>query len=296
MLREKNIYGKEENMIPLLDTHMHLVYRDKASYGWTKDIPSLAEDNFTLENYKALTEGLGVGGALFMEAGVDDADYQNETHFVHSLSKNSNSGLNGIIASIRPENDEGFESWLNKTIEMGVVGYRRILHVMPDDTSQSITFRNNVNKIGKLDKTFDICYLSTQLSIALDFARACENTKLVLNHCGVPSIAENALDPWRADMEALSKMPNVTCKLSGLMAYCAPGTSSLETIQPCVDHVLNCFGPQRMVWGSDWPVVNLGKDLPEWISVTRQILSKLSEDEATSIANKNAQLIYKVNL
>ena len=51
-----------------------------------------------------------------------------------------------------------------------------------------------------------------------------------------------------------------------------------------------------MVWGSDWPVVNLGKGLPEWISVTRQILSKLSEDEATSIANKNAQLIYKVNL
>ena len=155
---------------------------------------------------------------------------------------------------------------------------------------------NNVNKIGKLDKTFDICFLSTQLSIALDFARACENTKLVLNHCGVPSIAENALDPWRADMEALSKMSNVTCKLSGLMAYCSPGTSSLETIEPYVDHVLNCFGPQRMVWGSDWPVVNLGKDLPEWISVTRQILSKLSEDEATLIANKNAQLIYKVNL
>ena len=80
------------------------------------------------------------------------------------------------------------------------------------------------------------------------------------------------------------------------MAYCAPGTSSLETIHPYVDHVLNCFGPQRMVWGSDWPVVDLGKGLPEWINVTRQILSKLSEDEATSIANKNAQLIYKVNL
>ena len=296
MLRKKHLYDKENNMIPLLDTHMHLVYRDKASYGWTKDIAPLAEDNFTLKDYNALTEGLGVIGALFMETGVDDPDYQEETRYVHSLANDPNSGLRGIIASIRPENDEGFENWFNETIEMGAVGYRRVLHVMPDDTSQSNTFINNVNKIGKLGKPFDICYLPTQLSIALDFARACENTKLVLNHCGVPSIAENALDPWRADIEALSKMSNVTCKLSGLMAYCAPGTSSLETIQPYVDHVLNCFGPQRMVWGSDWPVVNLGKGLPEWINVTRQILSKLSEDEATLIANKNAQLIYKVNL
>jgi predicted TIM-barrel fold metal-dependent hydrolase len=97
-------------------------------------------------------------------------------------------------------------------------------------------------------------------------------------------------------MENLSKIPNVTCKLSGLMAYCAPGTSSYETIEPYVDHVLKCFGPNRMVWGSDWPVVNLGKGLPEWIAVTRKILDKLSPDEAEAIANGTAQKIYKVKL
>ena len=89
-----------------------------------------------------------------------------------------------------------------------------------------------------------------------------------------PNIAGDDLDPWRQDIEALAQMQNVTCKLSGLMAYCAPGTSSLEKIEPYVDHVLKCFGPKRMVWGSDWPVVNLGKGLPEWISVTRKILNK----------------------
>ena len=110
-------------------------------------------------------------------------------------------------------------------------------------------------------------------------AQACENTSMILNHCGVPSIANDGLDPWRQDIEALSQIPNVTCKLSGLMAYCAPGTASLETIEPYVDHVLKCFGPKRIVWGSDWPVVNLGKGLPEWITVTRKILDKLSTDE-----------------
>ena len=283
-------------MISLLDTHQHLVYREKASYGWTKDIPPLAEGNFTLDDYQTLTEGLGIGGTLFMETGVDDPDYQQETRFVKSLADNSDNGMIGLISSIRPESDEAFETWLEETIEMGVVGYRRILHVMPDDTSQSDIFRNNVRKIGVSGKTFDICFLPGQLPIACELAKACENTKLILNHCGVPDIAGNGLDPWRQDIKALAQIPNVICKLSGLMAYCAPGTSSLETIEPYVDHVLNCFGPNRMVWGSDWPVVNLAKGLPEWIAVTRKILGKLSVDEASSIAYGTAQIVYKVKI
>lgn len=283
-------------MISLLDTHQHLVYREKASYGWTKDIPPLAEGNFTLDDYKTLTEGLGIGGTLFMETGVDDPDYQQETRFVKSLADNSDNGMIGLISSIRPESDEGFETWLEETIAMGVVGYRRILHVMPDDTSQSDIFRNNVRKIGVSGKTFDICFLPGQLPVACELAKACENTKLILNHCGVPDIAGDGLDPWRQDIKALAQIPNVICKLSGLMAYCAPGTSSLETIEPYVDHVLNCFGPNRMVWGSDWPVVNLAKGLPEWIAVTRKILGKLSADEASSIAYGTAQTVYKVKI
>ena len=283
-------------MISLLDTHQHLVYREKASYGWTKDIPPLAEGNFTLDDYKTLTEGLGIGCTIFMETGVDDPDYQQETRFVKSLADNSDNGMIGLISSIRPESDEAFENWLEETIEMGVVGYRRILHVMPDDTSQSDIFRNNVRKIGVSGKTFDICFLPGQLPVACELAKACENTKLILNHCGVPDIAGNGLDPWRQDIKALAQIPNVICKLSGLMAYCAPGTSSLETIEPFVDHVLNCFGPNRMVWGSDWPVVNLAKGLPEWIAVTRKILGKLSADEASSIAYGTAQIVYKVKI
>lgn len=283
-------------MINLLDTHQHLVYRDKAGYGWTKDIPPLAENNFTLQDYKKLTEGLGIGGTLFMETGVDDPDYKVETNHVHSLMNNPESHIKGIIASIRPEEDEGFDSWLDETNNLGVLGYRRILHVTPDEMSQSDIFRKNVRKIGSAGKTFDMCFLSKQLHIALELAQSCDNTMMVLNHCGVPDIAGNALDPWRKDIENLSKMENVNCKLSGIMAYCAPDTSSFETIKPYVDHIINCFGSDKIVWGSDWPVVNLAKGIQEWISVTRKILNSMSDDEAESIANGNAQRIYKATL
>ena len=283
-------------MIKLLDTHQHLVYRDVAGYSWAKDIPSLAEDNFTIGDYFKLTEGQGIGGTLFMETAADDPDYQNEAKFVQSLAEDASNNIKGLIVSIRPEDDNEFNSWFEKTLEMNAAGYRRILHVMPDETSQAQIFINNVKKIGQAGKPFDICYLPTQLPIAYDFAKHCDEMHLVLNHCGVPSIAAGEIDQWSKDIKKLSELPNVICKLSGLMAYCAPDTSSQATIQPYVDHVLECFGPSRMVWGSDWTVVNLGKGIQEWISVTRNIFSNLSNDEATAIANTNAQKIYKVSL
>ena len=283
-------------MIPLLDTHQHLVYRNEANYSWTKDIPPLATEDFTVDSYLSLTKDLGIGGTLFMETGVDDPDYQKEAHFIKSLMDDTNNGIKGLILSIRPEENDNFDSWLEETLSMGVSGFRRILHVMPDDTSESEVFRNNVKKIGNAGKPFDLCYLPTQLKIAIDFAKECDDMHLVLNHCGVPSIAAGEIDQWGKDIKELSQLPNVICKLSGLMAYCAPGTSSLETIKPYVDHVLNCFGADRIVWGSDWPVVNLGKGIQEWIKVTREILSNLSESEAESIGYLNAQNIYKVTL
>ena len=283
-------------MIPLLDTHLHLIYRKKASYSWTNEIAEIANIDFTIEDHKKLIKTDGIGGSIFMETGVDDSSYKDEIRFINSLKDNSENNIIGIISTIRPETNKEFDAWLEETIEMGVVGYRRILHVMPDETSESKIFRDNINKIGNAGKPFDMCFLSKQLSIALKLAKSCEKTQFVLNHCGVPNIAKEELDTWKKNIKLLSEIPNIVCKLSGLMAYCAPGTSSYDTIEPYVDHVLECFGPKRMVWGSDWPVVNLGRGLPEWIKVTRKIFQKLTEDESKAIAYYNAQEIYKINL
>lgn len=281
-------------MTALLDTHQHLIYPDVAGYSWADGIPPLANKAFTLETYQDLSKDADIVGSLFMEAGVDDPDYQAETRFVADLAKNKNSGILGIIASCRPEDDAGFTDWLDECGGLGVLGYRRVLHVMDDALSQSNTFRRNIRAIGDRGKTFDMCYLPKQLPIALELAQACDNTNLILNHCGVPDVAGGGLDPWRDDIRALAAMPNVTCKLSGLLAYCAPGEAKLATIQPYVDHVLDVFGADRIVWGSDWPVVELANGLPDWIDVTGQIFAQLSTDEASSIAAQNAARIYQV--
>ena len=278
----------------LIDTHQHLIYRNKATYSWAKDIPALSQSDFTVEDYQNLTKDFNIIGTLFMECAVDDPDYKNESNFINSLMQVPGNGIKGLILSIRPENDNDFDEWLEESKSLGVVGYRRVLHVMPDELSQNDNFRANVKKIGKTGMPYDLCYHAGQLKIAYELSKSCDEMDLVLNHCGVPSIASGEIDEWKKDITELSKLNHVTCKLSGLMAYCAPGTSSYETIEPYVDHVLNSFGPDRMVWGSDWPVVDLGKGLPEWLNVTKKIMSGLSPDESAKIANINAKRIYKV--
>ncbi|WP_419913826.1 amidohydrolase family protein [Hoeflea sp.] len=282
-------------MTPLVDTHQHLVYREVAGYGWTAGIPALADKEFPLEKYRELAGEPSVAATIFMETGVDDEDYQAEARFVAGLAGQPSSRMVGLIASCRPETDEGYEAWLDECADLNVVGYRRILHVMPDDLSQSETFRRNIREIGRRDLVFDMCFLSSQLPIAVELAKAADNTRLVLNHCGVPDIAGGGLDPWRAQMAELAALPNVNCKLSGLLAYCVPGEASLEAIRPYVDHVLETFGADRIVWGSDWPVVDMANGLPDWLTVTGAILDGLSEDEAARIARDNAVRIYKVD-
>lgn len=281
-------------MQQLLDTHLHLIYPDKIGYGWTKGIEALANQPFEIKNYLGLTADKEVAGSLFMEAGVDDSDYQAETRFIAELAADPNQRIVGLIASCRPEQDAGFGAWLDECADMPVPGYRRILHVVDDALSQSDIFRSNVRKIGARGQTFDLCFLARQLPIATELAAACDNTQMVLNHCGVPDIAGGGLDPWRQNISSLAALPNVACKVSGLPAYCAPGTQSLETISPWLDHVLEAFGPDRLVWGSDWPVVNLGGGLPAWLEITGKYLASLSPEEAAKIASGNARRIYKL--
>jgi predicted TIM-barrel fold metal-dependent hydrolase len=286
-------------MLPLLDTHQHLIYPDPLEYGWTAAHPALAGRAFTVEDYREVTRGLGVAGTIFMEAGVDHDDHHAETGMVASLARKPGSGILGIISSIRPENAPGFDEWVEEGRDLGVVGYRRMLHVVPDDLSRTETFHANIRKLGPLGLPFDMCLLARQLWIGLELARACPDTQLVLDHCGNPDIAAGpeAVAPWRAGLAPLAAMPNVVVKLSGLYANVAPGTATLETVRPYVETVIETFGPDRCLWGSDWPVVDTrGGDLPGWIAAFRTIIARYSETEQAAMAHGTAERVYKVRL
>lgn len=275
-----------------IDTHQHLILRDKIGYRWTSGVPALATGDFTQVDYAALTVGLGVSGTVFMETGVDDADYQTEARLVATLV--GKHGMLGQIASCRPEDDNGFDAWLAEGDNLHVVGYRRILHEISDDLSQTTTFRQNLRKIGAKSLPFDMCYLARQLPIARALAIACDDQLLVLDHCGVPDIAGGSFAQWATGITALAALPHVMCKLSGISRYCAPGTASVAHLQPWVDHVISSFGAERVLWGGDWPVVNLGVGLPNWIAITRALIAGLPQKQQMAIAQGTARRVYRL--
>ncbi|MBF2734890.1 MAG: amidohydrolase family protein [Betaproteobacteria bacterium AqS2] len=281
----------------MIDTHMHLVEAGRLSYPWTGDIEELAGKDFSYADYLALT-GEKVTASVFMETAVADEDYQAEAAWVAQLAADPATGVVGQIASCRPEEDEGFEAWIEKAVAgLHAVGFRRILHVVDDGLSQTDRFRRNVAYIGRQGGSFDMCFMARQLPIAAELARSCDDMRLVLDHCGVPDIAADGGRPaedWRKGVRELARLEHVACKLSGIMAYCGPGKASYEAVRPYAEHVIECFGADRVVWGSDWPVVDQGNGLPDWISVTERLLQELSEDERTKVETRNAARIYKL--
>lgn len=277
--------------ITLIDTHLHIIDRSWARYGWTAQVPALDGRDFALAEAKVLYAGR-VAGSIFMEVDVDAADMGAEAAAVAGLVRSG--GLLGQIAACRPEVEAGFDDWLDKVADLGVVGLRRILHVVPDEVSLSDTFKANIRKIGARGLPFDLNLLARQLPLGLLLIRACPDVQFVLDHCGVPDVAAGGMDPWRADMTALAGLPNVVVKMSGITTYA--GARGPQAVLPYIDHLLEVFGPARIVWGSDWPVVNLGAGMDGWLKITLDILGKLTADEAAAIGHRNAMRVYGVTL
>jgi predicted TIM-barrel fold metal-dependent hydrolase len=273
----------------LIDTHLHLVDRAVTGHAWTHRVPPLQRD-FPLEEALSLYGGR-VAGSIFME--VAALDWQSESRWIAGLIRDGR--LLGQIANCRPETDEGFDSWLEEGRELGVVGWRRILHEdVAEDVSLLEGFRANVRKIGRAGYPFDINVLGRTLHLARDLARACPDMTFVLDHCGTPDIAGGAWELWAEGLREVAACPNMNVKLSGISAYAAPGTASLQTLRPWIAYVIEVFTPSRMVWGSDWPVANLGLGMEGWLDVTEAVLRELSVDEQDAIGWRNAERVYGV--
>jgi predicted TIM-barrel fold metal-dependent hydrolase len=172
---------------------------------------------------------------------------------------------------------------------------------VPDDVSQTELFRRNLRRLAPAGYTFDLCVLARQLPLAIDLARACPDVPMVLNHCGVPNVAQQEFSPWREDIRALAAMPNVSCKVSGVIAY-GDATrwpdgdidSVAADLRPFVEHAIGCFGWTRVVWGSDFPVCNLTRGLPVWRAVTDRLLEGCSDAELDALAHGNAMRLYRL--
>ena len=138
---------------------------------------------------------------------------------------------------------------------------------------------------------FDALVLPRHLPRLLRLVDDHPDLQFVLDHCAKPRLATGKIADWQRDITSLAERPNIVCKLSGLVTEAAPDWQ-IADLWKAVDHVLACFGPQRLLWGSDWPVVNLAGGYEKWFAAAETLLADLSADEKAAIFGSNAARIY----
>lgn len=279
--------------VPLIDTHQHLVYPNRFTYPWIENHPKL-QDTFTLEDYASQTMDAGIESTLFMEVDVAEEQSAEEAKFFSQLADNPENSLTGVIATARAEND-GFSAYLDRISGPRLKGIRRILHSGEDSPSDSELFRANVRSLAKRQLPFDLCIFPRQSAAGFKLVDACPGTLMMLDHCGIPDLAApDAFKGWIQLIRSYAQRPHLSAKLSGIVAYAPTKKVTLEMISPYLDAMLEAFGPDRLVWGSDWPVCTLTTSLSEWIRLFRQWLERLSETEQNKIGHINAKRFYNL--
>jgi predicted TIM-barrel fold metal-dependent hydrolase len=197
------------------------------------------------------------------------------------------------IANGRPEHAD-FPNYLDTLDALGNVrSVRRLLQSQPPELSQQPLFIENINRLPAHGLNFDICVKSHELEVARKLVAAAPDVQFILDHCGNPKIAEGEWDSWATPMAEIAAFPNVVCKVSGILANVAEGWTVAQ-LRPYVEYVITRFGWDRVLWGSDHPVVTLFANLTDWVNATRDIISGASEDEQARLLLRNAERVYRV--
>lgn len=277
----------------IIDTHLHLIDQSTLSYPWLSGVPLLNRDHSYAE-YAQEAVRCGITDVLHMEVDVAPSDMEAETAFVQGLAKAPGSLLRGAIAPCRPE-ETSFAAYLERQMANPFVkGFRRILHTVADDLSVSTLFRDNVKRLSGTGLTFDLVVFPHQIPIVMEMVDLAPDVQFVLDHCGVPDIKAGSEHPWRENMSEMARRPNVIGKISGVVAYADSDNWSVATLRPYVEHTIACFGWDRVVWGSDWPVSRIGGGLSVWVAATHALIAGASADERKKLLSENARKMWSL--
>lgn len=277
----------------IIDTHLHVIDKTALRYPWLAGEPALDRD-FSYEEYAREARRVGISKSMHMEVDVAAADIEAETDFVQRLAGKPGSGIVGAISACRPE-DDGFAAFVERQLANPIVkGFRRVLHVVPDDVSEDARFRAGLKRLGGTRFTFDLCVLPRQMPRVIELVDLAPDVQFVLDHCGVPDIKGGDFETWRGNVSEIAMRPNVTGKISGVVAYADPERWSLDQLRPYVEHTIGAFGWDRVVWGSDWPVCTLGGGLSTWVAATQALVAGASADEKARLLSGNAMRIWRL--
>lgn len=290
--------GDEEGAVPpmqIIDTHQHLWDLDRFRLPWTKGNERLAR-NFSMADYLDATRGLNVVKTIYMEVDLDPAQQDAEAEYVIETCRRDDNPMVAGVISGRPASP-GFASYIKKYAKNPYIkGVRQILHPpeRPAGYCLDEQFIEGIRLLGELDMSFDICIRPGELVDAVKLVDACPQTRFILDHCGNADVQAADLSTWRRGMEQLAKRSRVVAKISGIVVTAKPDTWSADDLAPVINHTLDVFGPDRVMFGGDWPVCTLKATYRQWVEALQAIVSERADQEQRKLFHDNAVKIYRL--
>lgn len=276
---------------PYVDTHVHCWDQRVMPYPWLAEVPAIAGPHTPAE-LRAEAGADHPEKMVFVECG---APWLGEVEWVEQLAA-TEPRLAGIVAKCVVNAGPATAAALAELKRHPLVrGVRQLIQHEPDpDYGARPEFIAGVRAVGAAGLSFDLCCFHSQLPAVIRLVRACPETRFILDHCGKPGIRARLLDPWRAQVAELASLPNVDCKLSGLITEADPAAWRPADLKPYVDHVLATFGPGRLLFGGDWPVVKLAGTYVRWLDTARELVSHLPASDQDAIFRRNALRVYRL--
>jgi len=290
-----------DNDLSIVDTHQHLWNLQQFRLPWLQPGGELTRD-YTLTDYEEATEGLRITKAIYMEvAVVPEQKLAEAKHIIKVCEDKSNPTCAAVIGGLILENN--FKDYILqfkgnpyiKGIRHGLNNLRQLKE------NQLIP---NLRLLGTLNMSFDLLVPPGLIGEAAKLVERCSETQFILDHCGnADPLAfcrnldwgrepQHDANQWKDDVEILAKQTNVICKISGIIARVPKGKASVEVLSPIVTHCLDIFGPDRVVFGSDWPVCTRGAPLRVWTNILHEIMQSRSFEEKHKLFWKNAHDYY----
>lgn len=282
--------------LPIVDAHIHLWDRPQFPRVWLDGLTALNRP-FGLAEFREQAAGLPIAGMVFVETDVAPAYGLLEAQWAVSQA-DVDPRLCGVVATAPLDDGPQVRPYLDALAALGplVKGVRRNLQDERDpDFCQREDFVAGVQLLAIYGFSFDICIRHEQLPAVTALVRECPEVTFVLDHLGKPAIREGLLDPWRDQLAALATLPNVACKVSGLATEGDWNRWQPDDLAPYVAHALAMFGPSRVLFGGDWPVVTLASSYRRWVETLDALTTHLSVSDQRLLWSDNARRWYRLN-
>jgi L-fuconolactonase len=281
---------------PIVDTHLHIWDTRRLNYPWLQDVPLLNKP-YLLDDYNQACGPVQVDKMVFLQAEVDPSQFMDEAEWVTNLAENSDSRIQGIVPWAPLEIGDGARSDLEKLADNKLIKSIRRIIQFEDDIEFCLRpdFVTGVRALADYNLRFDICISHFQMANTIKMVNQCPNVQFILDHIGKPDIKNNRLDPWGDEIKTLSDFPNVWCKLSGLVTEADHKHWTREQLKPYIDHVIECFGFDRVMYGGDWPVAYQATEYPRWVETLLWAVEGCSEDELKKLFRENAIEFYRLD-